>query len=234
MKIRATITRIVQETPLIKTFLLDLGGAAFTFLPGQWIDFYIDTGGSKQVGGFSITSSPLRQGSIEIAVKKIPWGMPSVYLHERAREGDSFMIEGGSGDFYYQRDMGNRLVLIAGGIGITPLMSILRYVDEAYQDVEAIVLYSAQAPAEMLFFQELKDTARRNPRIRCVFTVTQPGGGSWQGRGGRIDQAMLRECMPEEDAIFFLCGPTLMLEDIQDALVGLGVEPMRIRTEQWW
>ncbi len=234
MKIRATIARIVQETPSVKTFLLDLGGADFSFLPGQWIDFYIDTGGSMQVGGFSITSSPVQRGSIEIAVKKISFGVPSVYLHERAREGDSFVIEGGSGDFYYERDMGSRLVLIAGGIGITPLMSILRYVDEAHPDVEATLLYSSKAPSEMLFFQALREMADRNPRIRCVFTVTQPHSEPWQGRGGRIDRAMLKECMPGEEALFYLCGPNLMLEDISDALAGLGVDPTRIRTEQWW
>ncbi|MDO8750889.1 MAG: FAD-dependent oxidoreductase [Dehalococcoidia bacterium] len=234
MKVRATITRILQETPSVKSFLLDLGDADFSFLPGQWVDLYIDTGGSVQVGGFSITSSPLQRGSIEIAVKKIQSGVPSVYLHERAREGDSFMIEGGFGDFYYQRDMGSSVVLIAGGIGITPLMSILRYVDEAHPDVEATLLYSAKAPSELLFWEALRDMADRNPRIRCAFTVTQPGGEPWEGRRGRIDKAMLKEFMPGKEALFYLCGPTAMLDDISDALVGLGVTTSRIRTERWW
>ncbi|MSQ22897.1 MAG: FAD-dependent oxidoreductase [Dehalococcoidia bacterium] len=234
MKVRATITRIVQETPLVKSFLLDLGSADFSFLPGQWVDFYIATGGSMQVGGFSITSSPLQRGSIEIAVKKIPSGVPSVYLHERARVGDSFMIEGGSGEFYYQRDMGSSVVLIAGGIGITPLMSILRYIDEAHPDVEATLLYSAKAPSELLFWEALRAMAERNPRVRCALTVTQPGGEPWQGRRGRIDRAMLKELMPGKESLFYVCGPMLMLEDVSEALVGLGVTSPCIRTERWW
>ena len=234
MKVRATITRIVQETPSVKSFLLDLGDAGFSFRPGQWVDFYIDTGGSVQVGGLSITSSPLQRGSIEIAVKKIQSGAPSVYLHERAREGDSFMIEGGSGEFYYQRDMGSSVALIAGGIGITPLMSILRYVDDAHPDVEVTLLYSAKAPSELLFWEALRGIAERNPRIHCAFTVTQPGDEPWQGRRGRIDRAMLKECMPGKEALFYVCGPIPMLEDVSDALAGLGVASSRIRTERWW
>ncbi len=234
MKVRATITRIRQETPWVKSYLLDLGGADFSFLPGQWVDFYIETGSSTQIGGFSITSSPLQKGTIELAVKKIPSGAPSVYLHEQAKEGDTFMIEGGSGEFYYQRHMGSRLVLIAGGIGITPLMSIMRYVDEAHPSVEIALLYSAKAPSEMLFYQELKDMAARNPRIRCVFTVTQPHGEPWEGSTGRIDEAMLKERMPREEALYYVCGPIPMLDDVLDALTGLGVAPSRIRTERWW
>lgn len=234
MKTVATIASIRQETPTVKSFVLELGNAGFSFLPGQWVDFSIDTGRSIEVGGFSITSSPLQKGSIELAIKKVPSGAPSVYMHEQAKVGDSFVIEGGSGDFYYQKTMGTTLLLVAGGIGITPLMSMLRYVDQAHPDVQATLLYSAKTPSELLFLEKLREMAARNPRIHCVFTVTQPLQEPWDGPIGRIDRAMLAEHLPGKEGILYLCGPLPMVDDMEDLLAGLGVKPSRIKAERWW
>jgi ferredoxin-NADP reductase len=236
MGVDVTITRIRQETPSVKSFLLDLGGEPFSFNPGQWVDFYIDLGYKMEVGGFSITSSPLQQGAIELAVKKQAHGAPSAYLHEKAKVGDSFIVDGGFGSFYYdyERDRGDPLVLIAGGIGITPMMSILRYVDEAHPEVEAILLYSASTPSELAFHQELEAMAARNPRIRCVFTVTHLNNEPWNGHVGRIDLALLKKCLSEQEPWYFVCGPPSMLDDIPPLLVELGVNRARIRMERWW
>ena len=235
MEVDATITKIRQETPTVKSFLLDLGGDPFHFLPGQWVDFYIDLGHKLEVGGFSIISSPLQKETIELAVKKQAYGAPSVYLHEQAKVGDTFIINGGFGDFYYDydRDTGNPLVLIAGGIGITPLISILRYVDEAHPEVEVTLIYSSTTPSELVFLRELKAISARNPRIRCVFTTTQPQEELWEGHVGRIDLALLKEHLPEKDALFYLCGPPAMLDDVSVLLADLGVDPSRVRMEKW-
>lgn len=234
MQVEATIIRIRQETPTVKSFLFDLGGAAFAFLPGQWVDLYIETPISQIVGGFSITSSPVQRETIEVAVKKISHALPSVHMHERAKVGDTFFIDGGMGDFYYQRDMGSTLVLIAGGIGITPLISILRYVDQAHPDVEATLIYSARTPSELAFFQELEAIALRNPRVRCIFTITRPGSEPWDGRVGRIDLGLLQEYAPGNDALFFICGPTGMMDEVQSALARMGVSSPRTKMERWW
>ena len=234
MEVDATIIRIQEETPTVKSFLFDLGGAGFSFLPGQWVDFYIDTGNSIVVGGFSITSSPLQKGTIELAIKKLSQGRASTYLHERASVGDSFIIQGGFGDFYYEQGMGGPLVLIAGGIGITPLMSMLRYVDEARLEVDVTLFYSTRTPSELVFYNQLQALAAHNPRIRCVFTVTRPRGEPWDGPIGRIDLAPLREYAPSHDSLYYLCGPPPMLDDLSLLLADLGIEPSRIKIERWW
>ena len=233
MEAEVTLTRIRQETATVKSFLLDLGGVPFSFLPGQWVDFYIDTGLGIEVGGFSITSSPLQTETIELAVKKLPYSKSAVYLHERAKVGDSFFIDGGQGDFYYRGDMGGPLVLIAGGIGITPLMSMIRYADEANLNVGVTLIYSAMTSSELAFYDELKALSARNQQIKCVFTVTRPPEGHWDARVGRIDQALLEEHIPAKDALFYICGPTPMIDDITDLLTRLGVEPSHIRFERW-
>ncbi len=234
MRVPARLVRIRQETPTVKSFLFDLGDAPFSFLPGQWVDLYIDIGASLIVGGFSIVSSPLQRGTIRLAIKKLPWGEASVYLHDHAKVGDSFLLEGGSGDFYYQKSMADTLILIAGGIGITPIMSIIRYVDEACPEVEATLIYSATAPSETVFLSALSEISARNPKVKCVFTMTGPGAEFWNGRVGRIDLPMLREHLPAKPALWYVCGPSGMIKDVEEMLGRVGVDPSRVKAERWW
>ena len=234
--IDVTVARIREETPTVKSFLLDLKGQPFRFKPGQWVDLYVDMGYKTEVGGYSITSSPLRHDTIELAVKKRPHRPTSVFLHEQAKEGDPLIVDGGYGEFYYdsERDQGAPLVLLAGGVGITPLISILRYVDEAHPEVETTLLYSAAVPSELAFRQELEEMALRNPRVRCIFSVSRPNQETWHGQVGRIDLALIKEHLPTCEAWFYLCGPPAMLDDLPPLLHKLGVDPSRIRMERWW
>jgi ferredoxin-NADP reductase len=230
----AEIIRIHQETPTVKSFRLTLPTPTFSFLPGQWVDLYIDDPDEGElIGGFSITSSPVHRDYIDLAIKKIPDGRASVYLHERVRVGDVVTIDGGYGDFYYRDGMGQALVLIAGGIGITPLMSLVRHIDEAQLSVDMSLFYSAATPLEFVFHEELQEVAARHANIRCHFTVTQPGDTSWDGRVGRIDRQMLGEQAMVPNALYYLCGPRGFAEDMEALLTQLGVGLPQIRREAW-
>lgn len=228
------IIRIHQETPTVKSFRLALPAPTFSFLPGQWVDLYIDDPDEGDViGGFSITSSPVHRDYIDLAIKKIPDGRASVYLHERVRVGDVVTIDGGYGDFYYREGMSQALVLIAGGIGITPLMSMIRFVDETPLDVDLTLFYSAATPSEFVFYEELQGIAARHANVRCHFTVTQPGSAPWDGRAGRIDRQMLSAQAMVPHALYYLCGPRGFAEDMATLLTQLGVDVPRIRREAW-
>ena len=177
MRIPATITRIARQTPTIKSFDLDLGGHELGFKPGQWVDFFVSLEGAEAVGGYSITSSPSVQDSIGLAVKLDEGDHPVTnWLHREARVGDSVEISLG-GDFYYTPDMDGPIVLIAGGIGLTPLMSIVRAIDESDQSTPTTLIYSVSTPSEILFHQDLEDIARRNSDMKLVFTITRPEEG---------------------------------------------------------
>ena len=233
MRIPVQIAAIGRESPTVKSFRLDLDGQAFSFLPGQWVDCYLDEVG-RSVAGFSITSSPLATETIDLAVKLVGENAVTCHLHKRAQVGDRLYIDGGQGHFYYRREMGDSLVLIGGGIGITPLMSIVRYVDEVAAEADVTLLYSAASPSELLFRRSLTEIACRNPRVRCLFTVTRPGGEPWTGRTGRIDAAMLGEADVDLESLFYVCGPPPMIQTIVDLLSGMGVAPSRVRFESWW
>lgn len=233
MRIPVRIALIRQETPTVKSFRLGLAGQEFSFLPGQWVDCYAEVDGRTEVAGFSITSSPLTRGTIDLAVKRVETNALTTFMHERARVGDLIYVDGGQGDFCYQREMGDSVALIGGGIGITPLMSILSYVDEAAPEASATLVYSARAPSELLFRSRVSGIAARNPRIRCLFTVTRPGDEPWDGPVGRIDARVLATARVDRNAIFYVSGPPAMVLDVMAALESLGVPPYRIKYESW-
>ena len=234
MRLPATITSIRRETPTVKSFALDLGGREIGFRAGQWVDLFVTIEGAEAVGGYSITSSPADQTSIRLAVKHDGSDHPVTnWLHDDAREGDVVEVSLG-GDFIYTLDEARSIVLVGGGIGMTPLMSIVRTVDEMARLTRLTLVYSASSPDELLFRRELECIAARNPRIRCVFTVTRAVPETWDGRTGRIDSDLLRAEGIDLDALFFICGPPEMIQDVAAILTALGVPGSRVRYEQWW
>jgi len=233
MRIPVRITEIVNETPTVKSLRLNLQGSEFVYSPGQWIDCYAELDGRLEVVGYTITSSPTLEGEIEIAVKEGD-NPVTQFIHEGAAVGDTLYVDGGQGDFYYSREMGDSMVLIGGGIGITPLMSILRYIDDAHPEVRVTLLYSVSKPSEIVFREELENISRGNENVRCIVTVTRPGDERWSGSVGRIDRKLLEEANLDPDALIFLCCPAPMTKSMMDILHGLGVPEDLVRYEQWW
>ena len=234
MRLPVTISGIRQETPTIRSLSLDLRGRDIGFKAGQWVDFFVTLEGAEAVGGYSITSSPAQQTSISLAVKRDNSGHPVTnWVHQDARMGDEVEIRLG-GEFFYTPDEAESVVLVAGGIGLTPLMSIVSAVDELASDTRLTLVYSASTPQELLFRQELESIAGHNERIRCVFTVTQSPPGTWSGHKGRIDSDLLQAVSVDLGALFFVCGPPDMIRDMVRLLRDLGVPRTRIRYEQWW
>ena len=233
MKIPARIVSIQRETPTVKLFRLDLGEREIRFLPGQWVDCYAGIDGQQEVAGYSMTSSPLETRTIDLAVKLIGENPVTHFLHQRAVVGNELYLDGAHGDFYYRREMGDSLVLIGGGIGLTPLMSIIRYVDESQPEVRLTLLYSAKTPSELLFRDQLTAISARNHGIRCLFSVTRPSTEPWSGRTGRIDAQVLSEAQLDLDALYYICGPPSMIERTAGLLEGLGVPVYAIKYESW-
>lgn len=234
MKIPVRIADIQEISPTVKSFTLALDGQPFTFLPGQWIDCFVEINGRTEVAGYSMTSAPNEEGWFSIAVKLVGDNPVTDYLHDCAKVGDTLTVKGGSGDFHYTSDDSHPLALIAGGIGITPIASIVRFMDKSAPDVPATLLYSASTPAELLFRGEFEAIAARNPQFRKYFTVTRSARELWDGNVGRIDADMLLGAGVDGSTRCYICGPPAMIRDIADALRGIGVPDERIIYEQWW
>lgn len=235
MLIPAAISAIRRVSPTVKEFTLDTGGEQLVFRAGQWLDCHVEIDGQSLVGGYSLTSSPLTPGRVELAIKQSQENPVTRFLHERANVGQVVGLVGGQGGCYFEAGMAQSLVLVAGGIGVTPLISILRYVREAAPEVRVTMIYSAGSTAELLFRDELELMSASSDRIRCEFTVTLDVDHRAPGdRSGRIDPPMLREIGIDRDALCYVCGPAEMIDDVSRSLVEVGVDPSRIRFEKWW
>ena len=234
MRIPVRIAEIQQISPTVKSFTLALDGQPFAFLPGQWIDCFQEIDGKTEVAGYSMTSSPTEGDWFSIAVKLVGDSPVTDYLHKFAATGDTLIVEGGSGDFHYAGDSTHPIALIAGGIGITPIASIVRYIDKSGLQIPATLVYSASAPSELLFRKEFEAIAARSPNFRTLFTVTRPHSEQWNGNTGRIDAPTLIDAGIGSSHLCYVCGPPEMIQAMLSALKEIGVPEERLQYEQWW
>ncbi|MDZ7593779.1 MAG: FAD-binding oxidoreductase [Thiobacillus sp.] len=229
----AQIAAIIPATPSIHVLRLAIPDPAFRFLPGQWVDLSIEVEGVTHTAGYSITTSPIHQGGIELAIKSSAHHPVARWVHEQARVGDAIRISQGQGPFVYLPEMSDNVVLIGGGVGITPLLSIFRHVRDARLPTQAHLVYSVSDSREILSRDELDAAARSHDNLHVSITVTQPDA-DWHGLTGRIDPVKLHALDVPDDTLYYLCGPKGMVEDMSTLLHDLGVPMNRIIFEKWW
>ena len=229
----ARVTALDAATPSIRTLRLAIDDPAFRFLPGQWVDLSVTVDGELQTSGYSITSSPLHGGEIELAIKASSKHPVARWVHERAAAGESVRVSQGQGPFVYLPEMSENLVLIGGGVGVTPLLSIFRHVRDASLPTQVHLLYSVSDSREILFRDEIEAAVRTHANLHASITVTQPDP-HWHGLTGRIDPAKLHTLNVPGDALYYLCGPKGMVEDMSALLHDQGVSLSRTIFEKWW
>lgn len=229
----AQVTAITAATPSIRVLRLAIPDPAFRFLPGQWVDLSVDVDGTTQTSGYSITSSPAHPGTIELAIKASARHPVARWAHERAQPGDIVRISQGQGPFVYLPEMSDNVVLIGGGVGVTPLLSIFRHVRDSALATRVHLLYSVSDSREILFRDELESAPRSHGNLHVSITVTQPDP-VWQGLTGRVDPVKLHALDVPDDTLYYLCGPRGMVEDMSTLLHTLGVPMSRVIFEKWW
>jgi len=229
----AQISAISAATPTILELKLRITDGDFRYLPGQWVDLSVEIDGTPHTAGYSITTSPIHQGEIALAIKASQRHPLARWVHERARVGDMVRVSQGQGPFVYLPEMSDNVVLIGGGVGITPLLSIFRHIRDARLSTQTHLLYSVSDSREILFRDELEAAPRTHDNLHVSITVTQPDP-AWQGLTGRIDPIKLHALDVPDDTLYYLCGPKGMVEDMSALLHDLGVPMSRIIFEKWW
>jgi glycine betaine catabolism B len=229
--IPAVIKKITQATPTIKTLRVEPKGE-FTFKAGQWIDFFADIAGERKVAGYSMTSSPFTRGYFDLAVKNVGENPVTRHIHTEAQEGEIVYVDGGNGEIFYESGSAKNVILLAGGIGISPHMSIFRYIAEG-DTASATLVYSASNPSELIFREEIEAITQSNPRMKALLTVTDDPRG-WKGRVGKIDAALIKEARVDPEALYYICGPPAMIHELVDTLRTLGIRRKQMRYELWW
>ncbi len=231
------VERIVPETPDVKTFRLvppDRSDFPFAYLAGQYLTFSLRIGGKTVSRTYTIASAPSRGGYCEVTIKREEHGLVSRHMHDTVREGDLLTIAAPGGRFTFTGAEAGGVALLAAGVGITPLMSILRFLSDQNWSGHVYMVYSCKTANDIIFRDELAAIERRFTNLHLTLTLTRAAGTTWDGAVGRIDAKLLTSVIPDLTSIpFYLCGPTEMLTATSDLLRQLGVAEHNIRKESF-
>jgi ferredoxin-NADP reductase len=225
-----SVLAVLEEASEIRTFRL-ARPQGFEFTPGQFVPVRVSVDGRPHVRCYSISSSPDSRAWFEISVRR--QGLVSTTLHATLRTGSHLTIGRPAGQFVYPAGDDRPLALLAGGIGITPLLSMLRHAVSSDPARPVTLLYSARDRQAFAFLPELRVLAQRHPQIRIGLTVSEPSAPPpW--RAGHIDLPMLRQYVPHPShTIFCICGPGPMMAAMEQLLRGEGVPAEQIRSEKF-
>lgn len=200
---------------------------AFSYLAGQFMFITLTQGTESLTRHLTISSSPTEPF---LEVTKGLTGHPFADALAALAPGDEAIIRGPKGTFTLD-SQDEDVVFISGGIGVTPLRSMARYVTDTALLVRITLLYSARSEGEALFLEEFDEMRRRNPRLGGRITLTRPGPG-WTGYTGRIDRAFIEQAVPDvRGRGFYVSGPAAMVDAMTVILREMGVPDDRVRRE---
>jgi ferredoxin-NADP reductase/DMSO/TMAO reductase YedYZ heme-binding membrane subunit len=229
------VARIFDETPDVRTFrlaTLDGGPLPFLHQPGQYMTLEVAIGGARVRRSYTIASSPTRTSYCELTIKRKREGYVSCHLHDVLHEGDRVKVSAPSGRFTFTGSDALQVVLLAGGVGITPLMSIVRYLTDRSWTGAIYLIVAARTRRDVIFQDELIYLQRRFPNLHVRVILSDEGDPSWTGARGRIDAALLTDFVPALSASrVYVCGPDPMMEAMRRTLRQLGVPDSAILTE---
>ena len=228
----ATVAQVIEESPSARTLVLDVpewpGHRA-----GQHVDVRLTAeDGYQAERSYSIASAP-ESSTLQLTVEVIADGEVSPYLGQEVRAGDRLEVRGPiGGHFSWTVSDGGPLLLIAGGSGLVPLMSMLRHRAEQASEVQTRLLVSARSQDDLLYRAEL-GTLEPATGLTVLQTYTRTAPPGWAGWQRRIDAAMVADVDPGPAALCFVCGPTPFVEGVTQLLVAAGHEHHRIHAERF-
>ncbi|MFZ0388299.1 MAG: ferredoxin reductase [Solirubrobacteraceae bacterium] len=218
-----TVISIRTETPRAKSFRLRLPEWR-AHLPGQYYTIRLTApDGYQAIRSYSVASSPLDEGEIELTVDCLIDGEVSPFLHDVVEVGDELELRGPLTE-YFTWQGSSPLLLIGGGSGVVPLMCMLRHRRRALPQVPVRLLYSVRSPDDVFYRSELGE--------ETTLTYTRRMPEAWTGATGRIT-AELVAALAWPDGRAYVCGPNGFVETATDLLMESGYEPARIRTERF-
>jgi ferredoxin-NADP reductase len=233
----AEIVAIAAATPRIK--LLRLRPDHWTpFVAGQHLDIRLTApDGYQAERSYSVSSAPETAGSYELAVELMPDGEVSPYFHEVAAVGDAIEIRGPfGGHFAWAAADGGPLLLVGGGSGVAPLMSILRHRAAAAPELAATLVCAARTWDDLVFRDELVARDRDEPGLDVVFALSRDLPRRPKDLGHRLDRNAIGRVLaglPGAPRTTFICGNNGFVETVATSAVELGLPAAAIRTERF-
>jgi ferredoxin-NADP reductase len=223
------------ETPRVKSLFLEVPGWE-GHKAGQHVDVRLTAeDGYQAQRSYSIASAP-EDGRLSLVVERLEEGEVSPYLTDELRVGDRLELRGPIGGWFtWEAKEGGPLLLVAGGSGIAPLMAMIRHRAAAQSDASCRLLYSSRSREDTIYAEELDRLVAENGALEVAHTLTRSQPSGWTGYSRRIDKEMLEEVAwsSEQRPLAFICGPTPLVETVATALVELGHDSARVKTERF-
>lgn len=213
IEIESVITDIIKRTYDVKSFRVDdMGGIPFE--AGQFM--LVSLGDSKDLERYiSISNSPTETGYLELT-KKITDSIFSKKL-EAAKKGTKIKIRYPFGNFTLKKGV-DRIVFLSGGIGVTPIRSISKYICDKRPDLDAVMLFGNRSRTDIVFREDFDSIEKSCAQFRVVYILSQPEE-DWAGLRGHISSGLIKEEIPDyRERHYYICGPPLMVSGIKCVL----------------
>ena len=246
------VANIHAETSDVKTFRLvnpNGGEIPFHHRPGQYMTLHLEIDGVRLRRSYTIASAPSQRGYVELTIKRHPQGAVSQYMHDQVHVGQRIQLAAPGGRFSFDGSTNRRVLLIAGGVGITPVMSMLRYLTDTGWTGEIVFLNATRTSRDLIFASELNTLVSRHSNLTLVNFLSQdksPVRGDEQPgnlnsvirtckiRDGYISAEAIKELVANlAQTSVYLCGPEPMMAAMRTTLTGLGVSESQIYTEEF-
>jgi len=229
-----TVLNCYDETPDVKTFRLGRpDGRIFDYLPGQYVTLSI----AMYKRSYSLASSPAGSKNLEITVKRDPnGGVVSNWLNDNLKIGDKLYLKGPFGKFSCIKQPCEKILFLAAGSGIVPIMSMLRWLADTDAGTDVLLLLSFRNPEDIIYREEIKLIAARHLNIRMAVTLT--GGAvsryQWPGLTGRVNEKMIAELAPDlPERMVYLCGPDAFMAECKKNLLKLKLPAEKLFCESF-
>jgi cytochrome-b5 reductase len=223
------LTAIDTDTHDTKTLRFELpADATLDMLPGDFLYVHATIDGKTVKRAYTPSSLPGMTGFFDLTVKRYGTGTVSRYLHDQ-RIGDSVMMSGPHTGGHWVDGMAKQVGFVAGGTGITPMISIIRWILTKRIDAELFLVFANKTEADIIFRQEWERYVQEFPNFHCHHLLEEPPAG-WQHGTGRVTADVLRRHLPppSPDTCVFLCGPPPMVDALETTLAELGYPPQTI------
>lgn len=234
---RLRVARIDQETPNVKTFRFVAchgGGIPFSYLPGQFLTLTLPVGEKPIRRSYTISSSPTQGYYCEITVKREDHGLGSRYLHDDVKVGDTIEAQAPSGKFIFTGKESDSIALIAGGVGITPMMSVTQALTDMAWEREIYFIVACHDQEHFIFESELKRLQERHSNLHVFVAMSRIEQDLSGYRKGRLSRGLLAEWVPDiASRRIHLCGPPAMMDAVKLMLAELDVPAGNVHTENF-
>jgi ferredoxin-NADP reductase len=228
------LAQIEQQTHDTKTLRFQIPKERrFSARPGQFLTFRWAVDGQRMTRSYTISSSPTHENYVEITPKRMENGCVSAFLNDRAKPGLLVEASGPHGRFYFDETLHKSIVLIAAGSGITPMISMLRYINGLSLATPVRLLYCVRSAADIIFQNELARLGRTLPNFKYEVCLSRPDP-TWEGRSGHLTAEFVSQHASDPFSLtFFLCGPEGFMNNAGQILLALGVNSDQILQESF-